>query len=918
MTPHRTLAALAVAAALAACSQNDPAKYMTSAEAYIAKHNYSAAAIELKNALVAAPDNARARYLLGVALLEGGDPVGAATELRKAAAQGSPADEVYPLLARAVTEQRVTKQDLAELEKAPVTNAHARATVLARTGYGYLSLFEPAEAKARIDEALAAEPDNSDARIAQARWLAASRDLPRAGETVDRVLAAQPDNVDALSVKSEVQLASGDSPGARRTLEHLVSIAPRALRSRYLLASLYVQVNETDKAASEVEVLVKNAPNDPHTLHAVAMVAFARGDMKTALDSVQKSLDLAPDYLPARYLAGLIDLKRGAYATAEQSLRTVAAQSPNDDGVAFALSQLLVRRGQLDEARDTLAPLLRRSPDNTQALRLAAEIEVARKSPAKAADYIARANAIESNNIDGKVRLAEVRLAKGDTAQGMHDLEALSATQGNAREPDIALVAAYMRSRDYPKALKAADTMIAKDPSSPIGYNTKGAVYMGMGDLVNARAQLDKALAKNPAFLAAVFGLAQIDTAERKFDSAKANYQKVLDTLPNSEPALMGMVDLLRNTGAKPEEVAAALSRAISANPQSPVPRIVLINYYAQQKNWRQALSTAQAAQAAIPDTPAILDVLAAVQTGAGEGNSAVETYLRMSKLNPQNPMPLMRLAAIESSRKNYGAAIDYLKTARAMVPDSPTIVIALGAAYHDAGKSDAGLAEARRVQKEDPKRAGGYALEAEIQALDHKNAEAIAAYGAALAHEPPALIVVRQYDLLNKLARSADAQALVKQWFAQHPQDVIVRTVLGQRALESGDCAAAVRYLRDAVANDPNNASLLNNFAWCLSETNDPSALDYAERAYRIAPGNAAIANTYGWVLVQRGDSARGIESLRRAVALDPAEPARRIYLAKALIKTGDKAGARKELETVAGTSGNSQAEAQQLLSKL
>jgi FimV-like protein len=77
-------------------------------------------------------------------------------------------------------------------------------------------------------------------------------------------------------------------------------------------------------------------------------------------------------------------------------------------------------------------------------------------------------------------------------------------------------------------------------------------------------------------------------------------------------------------------------------------------------------------------------------------------------------------------------------------------------------------------------------------------------------------------------------------------------------------------------------------------------------------------VTNTYGWVLVQRGETARGIETMRRAIALDPNESVRRLYLAKALIKSGDKAGARKELEVVASKGGGTQAEAQQLLSGL
>src|SRR5689334_2291726 len=146
-TFSRIAVSMAVAATLAACSQNDPAKFMTSAETFMAKRNYSAAAIELKNALAIAPENPKARFMLGTALLEGGDPVGAATELRKAAAQGYPADDVYPALARAITQQRFTKADLAELERAPVKSAHAKAEVLAMLGDGYLSLGQTAESR---------------------------------------------------------------------------------------------------------------------------------------------------------------------------------------------------------------------------------------------------------------------------------------------------------------------------------------------------------------------------------------------------------------------------------------------------------------------------------------------------------------------------------------------------------------------------------------------------------------------------------------------------------------------------------------------------------------------------------------------------------------------------------------------------
>jgi Flp pilus assembly protein TadD len=70
------------------------------------------------------------------------------------------------------------------------------------------------------------------------------------------------------------------------------------------------------------------------------------------------------------------------------------------------------------------------------------------------------------------------------------------------------------------------------------------------------------------------------------------------------------------------------------------------------------------------------------------------------------------------------------------------------------------------------------------------------------------------------------------------------------------------------------------------------------AEQAYKLTGDNPAIMDTLGWILVQRGETARGVELLRKAVNAAPKAPDVRFHLAAALAKAGDKAGARKEAE--------------------
>jgi FimV-like protein len=72
--------------------------------------------------------------------------------------------------------------------------------------------------------------------------------------------------------------------------------------------------------------------------------------------------------------------------------------------------------------------------------------------------------------------------------------------------------------------------------------------------------------------------------------------------------------------------------------------------------------------------------------------------------------------------------------------------------------------------------------------------------------------------------------------------------------------------------------------------------------------------------MLVEQGDVKRGVEILAQAAAAAPDVLAIRMHYAKALLKDGDKANARKELQAVSSASGESplKAEAAELLKQL
>ena len=145
-------------------------------------------------------------------------------------------------------------------------------------------------------------------------------------------------------------------------------------------------------------------------------------------------------------------------------------------------------------------------------------------------------------------------------------------------------------------------------------------------------------------------------------------------------------------------------------------------------------------------------------------------------------------------------------------------------------------------------------------------------------------------------------------------------RLYLAESANNRKDYAAASKYYRTLVDAQPNNAAMLNNLAWSLDQSKDPKAIEYAERAYKLAPEQPAVMDTLGVMLVEKGDGARGLELLKKASSKAPQNGMIRLNLAKALVKTGNKDEARKELDelTKLGEKFPAQAEVEKLRQSL
>jgi len=915
-------AALCAVLAISACGRSDPDAFIASAQSYLAKSEYQAAIIELKNALNKSPDNAQARFLLAKALLDSGSASAAETEVRKAMELKYPAEEIIPVLAWSLVSQGAYKKAISEVAGSTLQSPQARADVGAAIGTALIALGQAKEARPVITAAIAAQPTNVRARIAEVRMAATDNDAQGALKLVEAVLAAEPaapNYIEALALKADLEIMLSRREDAIKSLKKLVAAAPNFLPARYTLVANLIQVKEIDRAAEETDALKKMAPGNYRTLYSEALVAFARGKFDDALAAVQKSLQVDPGYLPARYLSGIINFQRGLYPAAEDELRMVVAKAPQDDGARRVLATAYLRRGQAAKAMETIEPALRRAPTNRELLRLAGDASLALNEPRKAAEYHERANALGGNDVSGRVRLAQVRLASGDTTQGLRELETLISADPKQTEPALALISAHLNRRELGKALAAAKAFVSSRPGSALAHNTLGVVHLANRDTKSGRAEFEKALSLDANFDAATYNLAMLDISENDFKSARKRYEQVLAKDPKSAQVLLGLAKILMLSNTPQPEIEAAIRRAVVADPGAIVARLTLIRFYLSNQNVKAALAAAREADTAIPNSPQILDALGAVEQAAGETNQAIATFRRLATLLPNDPAPLARAAEVQARAGDYAGAIGSLRAALAIAPDNSGVWVALAGLYVQAGQADAGIAEARKLQKEHPGSGVGSALEGELLARQGKMPEAATAFRTSLARQQAAVPAIRLHVVLLAMAKPDEAAALVQKWEKDHPKDVVVRIYLGQQGLAKKDYKGAAAHFRAALAKEPDNIISLNNLAWAMSEVGEAGALEHAERAYRLAPNSAEVANTYGWILVKRGDTARGIEMLRKSVALAPADGSKRVLLARGLIKAGDKAAAKTELEAVVNAgSPTSKLEAEQMLKDL
>ena len=913
------ISALVATLILAACGGDKPETMLASARDYMAKSDNKAAMIQLKNALQADPNLGEARFLLGKALLDSGNPVAAEVELRKADELKYSADQVTPLLAKTQLMLGQAKKVIDDLSKVQLTSPEGKAELQATVGQAYLMTGKIDAAQTAFEAANAAVPGYGPAVLGQARIKAWNRDLPGALALLDGALEKSPKLHEAWQLKGDILSVQGEAKGASDAYRKALEVKPDYVPAHSALISRSLEAGNLDEAGKQLEALKKVTATHPQTTYLQAQLQYRQKDFKGAMETIQQHLKLVPDGTLGLQLAGAIDYELKSYTTAEAYLQKALPKTPELGLARRLLVATYLRSGQPAKALATLQPVLDKIDKNSNMLALAGEVFMQNGDAEKAGTYFTKAAVLDPENKAKRTSVALTHLAKGETDTAYRELEEIASLDTGVNA-DMALIASQLRARKFDQALKAIDGLEKKQPDNPLAHNLRGTALLGKGDLAGARKSFEKALTINAAYFPAAASLANLDLADKKPDEAKKRFEGVVAKDPKNVQALLALAELRAKTGGKADEVAELINKAVTANPNEAAPRLALIGLYLGAKDAKKAVAAAQDALAVLPDRPEVLDAAGRAQQAAEDFNQALATYAKLAGLMPNSVQPHLRMAEVQVAAKNKDAAMQSLRKALAIKADSVEAQRGIMMLDLDAGRTAEALNTARQIQKQRPKEAVGYVLEGDVHALKKAWTDAAAVYRTGIKQSGATELAVKLHAVLMAGGGTAEADKFADGWIKDHAKDLQFRLYLAEAANARKDYTSASKHYRILVDAQPNNPAMLNNLAWSSAQIKDPKAIEYAEKAYKLAPDQPAIIDTLGGLLVEKGDMARGLELMQKAVSLAPQAAAIRLNLAKALVKAGKKDEARKELDELAklGDKFPAQAEVDKLLKGL
>jgi putative PEP-CTERM system TPR-repeat lipoprotein len=912
--PRRAALGLAMVAAavIAACGPTGE-KLLTRAEQSAAAGDHRAAMIDLQNYLTKHPDDAAVRARLAVVLTDLEQWDEARVAVARAKELGATADATVLADCRLLL---VAQQLEQVLDDCSIENREPElAGQLATTrGHAELGLGRIEQARDSFAIALAADAANLEAIAGAAQAAYRLDGLPAARALFE----SAPDSIRTRSAYwnslAFLESRAGDLSGAE--LSYTTAIEKSApgednrerLGAFLGLSDVQARLGKLDQAAATADKMVAEFPKVPAVKLVRAMIARKQGDADLArrlLDESAQAVantDLEDFKLKIEYELGLVMEDQGNLNQAITHLSRVVARRPNDFEAQQQLARLRARVLSPEASIEGLQQTLQDPDADPSMAVLASQLYLQSGDREKALEFLIRAEASKESTPEAQVNIASGYIALGELDRAVEILDAVPSGSSQVElRRDALRLATLLQQGKIDEAVQRADTLIQESADKRTARAIAAGVFLRARQYALAEAQYARLVAEQPADADARLRLAAVQLLQKKIEPAAQQFSAILARDPANLRATLGMLVVAREQrdAAQAEKWA---RKAVADHPQSAEAHVALAQHLLTSGKPQDAVAAATRAVELEPRKAAVISTLGIAQAYAGDHAASLRTLRSAADAEPEVSGYRLNLARAYARNRQIPEALDVIDDVLRRDPKSTAAAAAGVTLSLQSGSIERASKYLASLSAHAPDSDVALRAAGDVAMAQKRYADAAGYYAKLDALGDAPWLVAARYQA-ERLSGARDAQKVLTDWLASHPEDTGVRLLYAEHLDRSGDAVRAAREYETILERKPDNVVALNNLAVLYQKSRNPRAEQLARAAFDAAPDNPLVADTYGWLLVEKGELGQAVEILRKA-ANHPATSAEiQYHYAEALARKGDRDAAVEVLRKITGT---------------
>lgn len=380
-------------------------------------------------------------------------------------------------------------------------------------------------------------------------------------------------------------------------------------------------------------------------------------------------------------------------------------------------------------------------------------------------------------------------------------------------------------------------------------------------------------------------------SAGERDDQARAQYQQALAQDPHSAQALIGLATLADRAG---DYVAcrAHARAALAMDNQQELPYVLLAAADLHLGRFDEGLETCDRALVVAPGSVQAWVLKCLLYQERGEYARAETALLPLLEADPQQLELIRPMVALRQNQQQWAAALPWIERGLALQPLDPELLAQRVLSRLRAGQTAQAHADLDQAQPHlPPETAIALAAELALAASDAAAADRLLLQNLELPG-----VAARRLELLLERGEGAEARALfdARDWSF----DELLRA--GRLAMERSQFEQAAACYTRALQLDPDNPTLLNEWAWSRLQTDqqlDAAVLDASRRAHEAHPAQPDFLHTYAEALC----AGQQYQACRDLLSQSPAtrDHARLgLLLGRSLEAAGDAAAALQQYE--------------------